>query len=86
MDLAEVKLHTRLTKDNKLMLIANGKNAGKIKGFKNVKVRFKADDKKVTKITAKTGSSYEVLDAETCRVKINGNTNFTGSITVTAEK
>lgn len=85
-DLAEVKLHTKLTKDNKLMLITNGKNAGNIKGFKNVKVRYKADDNKVTKITAKTGYSYEVLDAEMRRVKIKGNTNFTGSITVIAEK
>ncbi len=82
LDLSEVKLHTKIQKDGSLKLTAKET----IKGFKNIKVKFKADDKKAQKISAKTGYSYKVTDAAKCRVKITGNTNFTGSITVTAEK
>lgn len=81
-DLAEVKLHAKLTKDGKLKL--NKKE--KISGFKNVKIKFKAEDKKASKLSTKAGYSYKVTDADKCRVRITGNTNFTGSITVTAEK
>ena len=77
-----MRVHARLNKENGL----NVKDSGKIKGFKSVKVKFKATDKKTVKISAKQGYTYEVTDAAAAKVKLTGNKNFTGFVTRTAEK
>lgn len=81
-DLAEVSLHAKFSRDGKLKV----KSGGKISGFKNVKIKYKPTDKKAVTLSAKAGYSYTVTDAETCKVKLSGNKNFTGSKTVIAVK
>ncbi len=81
-DLAEISLHAKLSRDGKLKV----NSSGKISGFKNVKIKYKPTDKKAVTLSAKAGYSYTVADAETCKVKLSGNMKFTGSKTVIAVK
>ncbi|MCR4584475.1 MAG: hypothetical protein K5686_02010 [Lachnospiraceae bacterium] len=82
LDLAEIKLHAKLNKDGALKL----KKSGKISGFKSIKAKFKAAERKAVKLSPKAGYTYEVTDAAAAKVKVKGNTNFTGFVTLKAEK